>query len=724
MPRWKAVAATGSLAVLTFLAGPVRAGAALVAPEAQGGALDPTYLDKLLAPVALYPDQLLAQMLLCSGNSRKVGELSGWLKKNSAVKGSELQQAAEKAGFEPSFVALVPFPQVVDYMAGNLTWTSQLGGAFATDRGAVFDAIQRLRKQSQAAGNLKSTPQQTVETQTTKGGEQVIVIEPANPQVVYVPQYNPTVVYTQPVPTTVVVHEDHDDEAAAAVIGFAAGVAIGAAINNNYYYGPYGYRGGAYMYNDGWDDWYDNREDAREDYYENREDAREDMQDHREDMAGERSERAEDARENAASAPRTRSSSAPTGRKRAARPRPRRSATSGARRRRAGPRKRGAAARRSGTDLGDVRLDDVGFDRARQRRAEPDEQRSQRHALRLVLRLLERSLDAVRELARQPQPLGRRRRRPEPQAMSARTLAVAGLLLVAASGADAAGPRVFATPEEAAKALVDTVKANDLPGLVALFGQSGQDLLDTSDAATGRRNREVFVAAAAESLRLGDLGPGRKELILGNEAWPFPVPLVKGANGWSFDAAAGREEVLNRRIGRNELAVIKVLHDYVAAQRAYAATGHDGKPAGRYARRFGSDPGRRNGLYWPAQRGEPRSPLGVLVAEASEQGYKRHGGEGPSPLHGYYFRILEGQGKAAKGGAAEYVVNGEMTGGFALVAWPVHYQESGVMTFIVNQDGVGYEKDLGAETKAAVEAITRFDPAEGWRPVQAGSGRP
>ncbi|HVQ25357.1 MAG TPA: DUF3300 domain-containing protein [Planctomycetota bacterium] len=282
---------------LAALAGTVLPGTARAALMAQGGALDPAYLDKLLAPVALYPDQLLAQMLLCSGNSRKVGELSAWLKKNSALKGSELQKAAEKAGFEPSFVALVPFPQVIDYMAGNLTWTSQLGGAFATDKGAVFDAIQRLRKQSQAAGNLKSSPQQTVETQTTKGGEQVIVIEPANPQVVYVPQYNPTVVYTQAAPTTVVVHEDNDDEAAAAVIGFAAGVAIGAAINNNYYYGPYGYRGGAYMYNDGWDDWYDNREDAREDYYENREDAREDMQDHREDMSGERSERAEDARE-------------------------------------------------------------------------------------------------------------------------------------------------------------------------------------------------------------------------------------------------------------------------------------------------------------------------------------------------------------------------------------------------------------------------------------------
>jgi hypothetical protein len=299
MTTWKGVAATGLAAVLA-LAGSTRAGAAPLVPQAQGGgALSPAYLDKLLAPVALYPDQLLAQMLLCSGNPSKVGELAAWLKQNARLKGSELQQAAQKAGFEPSFVALAPFPQVVDLMAGDLKWTSQLGGAFAVDRGAVFDSIQRLRKQSQAAGNLKTTPQQTVENQTTPSGQQVIVIEPANPQVVYVPQYNPQVVYTQPASTTVVVQEDDDDDAAiaGALIGFAAGVAIGAAIDNDYYYGPYGWHGGVHMYNDAWDDWYDDREDAREDWYENREDAREDWQDHREDMAGERSDRAQTAQE-------------------------------------------------------------------------------------------------------------------------------------------------------------------------------------------------------------------------------------------------------------------------------------------------------------------------------------------------------------------------------------------------------------------------------------------
>ncbi len=296
MARWSAVVEIGWLVTGAVLAS---VGAVPVAQAPGGGKLDPAYLDELLAPVALYPDQLLAQMLLCSGNPRKVGELGAWLKKASALKGSELQQAAEKAGFEPSFVALAPFPQVVELMAGNLTWTSQLGGAFAVDREAVFGAIQRLRKQSQTAGNLKSTPQQTVETKTVEGGEQVIIIEPANPQVVYVPQYNPQVVYTQPASTTtVIVQEDDDDEVAAAMIGFTAGVVIGAAFNNSYYYGPYGWHGGgAYMYGGGWNDWYDDREDMREDYYDNREDAREDYADHREDMAGERSDRAEDARE-------------------------------------------------------------------------------------------------------------------------------------------------------------------------------------------------------------------------------------------------------------------------------------------------------------------------------------------------------------------------------------------------------------------------------------------
>jgi hypothetical protein len=259
----------------------------------------PEILDQLLAPVALYPDQLIAQMLLCATNPSQVRELAAWLKQMTSVKGSALQEAAQKAGFEPSFVALSLFPQVVEFMATDLAWTTQLGQAFSADRGAVFASIQRLRAQSKAVGNLKSTPQQSVETRTTESGQQVIVIEPANPQVVYVPQYNPQVVYTQaPTTTTVVVEKDDDDNAVVAgLVGFAAGVAIGAAIDNDYYYGPYGWHGGAYMYNDAWDDWYDDREDAREDWYDNREDAREDWQDNREDLANERGDRADTAQQ-------------------------------------------------------------------------------------------------------------------------------------------------------------------------------------------------------------------------------------------------------------------------------------------------------------------------------------------------------------------------------------------------------------------------------------------
>ncbi len=296
--------------------------------------------------------------------------------------------------------------------------------------------------------------------------------------------------------------------------------------------------------------------------------------------------------------------------------------------------------------------------------------------------------------------------------------AVLGWLLAGPMARADVAPRTFATPQEAAQALVEVVKANDLAALLALFGSAGAELVDSSDPATGRRNREVFLAAAAEGHRLEDLDADRKELILGNEAWPFPVPLVRTGSRWAFDAAAGREEVLNRRIGRNELAVIRVLSSYVEAQRAYARAGHDGKPAGQYARRFGSDPGTHNGLFWPARRGEPRSPLGVLIAEASAQGYRR-AGQGPTPLHGYYFRILEGQGPAAKGGAADYVVAGEMTGGFALVAWPAHYGGSGVMSFVVNQDGVAHEKDLGPETGRLAASIERYDPDGTWQPVEA-----
>ena len=253
----------------------------------------PEDLDRLLAPIALYPDALLAQMLLCAAKPAKVGALNEWMAANPTLKGSDLQDAATKSGFDQSFAALVLFPDVVESMASQIEWTTRLGEAFAADRSSVFASIQRLRKKASQAGKLKSNAQQDVATKTTSSGDQVIVIEPANPQVVYVPQYNAQTVYVPSSSTVVIQEEDNTAEAVAAgLIGFTAGVALGAAIDNDYYYGPYGWRGGGYMYNDAWDDYYDAREDARDDWQDNREDLIDERGDRREDIADERGDRA------------------------------------------------------------------------------------------------------------------------------------------------------------------------------------------------------------------------------------------------------------------------------------------------------------------------------------------------------------------------------------------------------------------------------------------------
>ena len=279
--------------------------------------------------------------------------------------------------------------------------------------------------------------------------------------------------------------------------------------------------------------------------------------------------------------------------------------------------------------------------------------------------------------------------------------------------------RSFATPEEAVKALAAAVKASSVDDVLALFGPDANDLVASADPVTARQNREVFAVAAAERWELVDAGPRSKTLVVGNESWPFPIPLVQDANGWRFDTAAGREEVIARRIGRNELAAIQFCRTYVAAQRLYAGSSHDDQPAGLFAKTFRSDPERHNGLYWPARAGQKRSPLGDLVAHAELQG--RTAGANspePSPFHGYYFRILTAQGADAPGGAKDYVVSGALSGGFALVAWPAQYDGTGVMTFLVNQDGTVSEKDLGAETGVVAPAMTRYNPDPSWKAVQ------
>jgi hypothetical protein len=285
--------------------------------------------------------------------------------------------------------------------------------------------------------------------------------------------------------------------------------------------------------------------------------------------------------------------------------------------------------------------------------------------------------------------------------------------------APAPSSRGFATPEDAVRALIEAAKAGTLENVVALFGPDAKELADSSDPATARHNRDVFAVAAAEQWQLIDQGSERKVLVVGNERWPFPVPLAKDASGWRFDTAAGKEEVLARRIGRNELAVVRICRTYVAAQQLYAQRGHDGQPAGLYARTFRSDPGRENGLFWPSGPGQKRSPLGDLVATAAAEGRPiGRDGPQPSPFHGYYFKILTAQGPAAAGGAKDYVVDGRMSGGFALVAWPAQYDVTGIMTFVVNSDGIVREKDLGPETDGAARTMTLHNPDGSWGTVQ------
>jgi hypothetical protein len=300
-------------------------------------------------------------------------------------------------------------------------------------------------------------------------------------------------------------------------------------------------------------------------------------------------------------------------------------------------------------------------------------------------------------------------------------MCVAALIGIAASRAIAAQSiqhRTFASPEEAVTTLIETVKKGDVDGLLAIFGQDGKDLLASSEPAVARMNRQVFTVAAKEHWHLADDGANRKTLVIGNEDWPFPVPLVKEAKGWRFDTAAGKEEVLARRIGQNELAAIDTVRAYVTAQHRYAAQGHDGNQPGVYAAKFQSSPGKEDGLYWPAAPGQKRSPLGDLVAQAAEEGRPIGGQAKPSPFHGYYFRILTGQGAAATGGARPYVVKGVMSGGFALVAWPAQYDVTGVMTFIVNGDGVVREKDLGPGTDATARKMSVYNPDASWRVVK------
>jgi hypothetical protein len=281
----------------------------------------------------------------------------------------------------------------------------------------------------------------------------------------------------------------------------------------------------------------------------------------------------------------------------------------------------------------------------------------------------------------------------------------------------------FKTPEEAVTALVAALQKNDMAGVKSLLGPGSDELLDSGDAVQDASDRAGFLAAYEARHALVDDGADRKILVTGEDDWPMPIPLVKRDGGWHFDGEAGIDEMIYRRVGANELGAIDVCRGYVAAQLEYASEGRDGDPAGIYALKLISDEGLHNGLYWETGEGEPESPAGPFVAAAAAEGYKAGGAE-RVPYHGYYYRMLYAQGPNANGGAREYFKDGLLTEGFALVAWPADYGSSGVQTFIVNRDGVVFQKDLGEDTATAVESIQSFDPDSSWIAITEEAGEP
>jgi Protein of unknown function (DUF2950) len=283
----------------------------------------------------------------------------------------------------------------------------------------------------------------------------------------------------------------------------------------------------------------------------------------------------------------------------------------------------------------------------------------------------------------------------------------------------AAAPRTFSSPEEAVKALVAATQAGDRAAVDAIFGPDVKDLL-SGDPKQDALEFTAFAKLIGEYSRLVQKADDRFVLNLGDQNWPFPIPLVKKGGAWFFDTAAGRDEIVNRRIGEDELTAIGVCRTYLEAQREYAGEDRAGDGVFKFAQKIRSTPGQKDGLYWPAAPDEDQSPLGPLVAEVHAEGYGGKTAEGePQPFHGYHFKILTAQGAAAPGAAYDYIINGNLIAGFALVAYPAHWGESGVMTFIVNQWGKVYECNLGADSAALAAAMTEFNPDEGWKVVTA-----
>jgi hypothetical protein len=275
----------------------------------------------------------------------------------------------------------------------------------------------------------------------------------------------------------------------------------------------------------------------------------------------------------------------------------------------------------------------------------------------------------------------------------------------------------YQSPQEAVDALLAAVKSGNTDGIVVVLGRKGRDVASSGDPVADAAARQRFESAYAESHDLKKEGDSRAVLLIGKDEFPFPIPIVADAGAWRFDTEAGVVEILERRIGENELAAIEVLRAYVDAQREYAEVDRDGNGV-QYAHKLLSTEGKKDGLFWPTAEGAEQSPFGPLVADARAEGYRRKAG-GPTPYHGYLFKVLTAQGKDASGGARDYVIGGRMIGGFGLVAAPAEYGNSGVMTFMVDHDGVVFQKDLGPKTSRVAATMSRFNPDSTWTKVSS-----
>lgn len=286
------------------------------------------------------------------------------------------------------------------------------------------------------------------------------------------------------------------------------------------------------------------------------------------------------------------------------------------------------------------------------------------------------------------------------------------------AGQAVSGQKTFSSPLEAVNALVEAARSGDPTLLVPLLGSQAANIISSGDLGVAKKVLTDFVKAYGEKHSLSVEAQGFEFLQVGSGSWPFPFPIVRDGDIWYFDIDRGNQEILDRRVGRNELGAIAVCEGYVQGQIQYASKGRDGNSSGTYAQQFQSDPGKQDGLYWATPQGQPESPMGPLVAGAAADENSKQSGGSPAPYYGYIYKILIAQGPDATGGAKNYVVDGKLTGGFALIAYPAQYRSTGVMTFIVNQDGVVFQQDLGDQTTNLASQTTAYNPDNSWRSAQ------